>query len=172
MKLHSVEAAIRTLNEAGVRYLVAGGLAVNAHGYGRATFDIDLVVELAPESVRRLFGALATLDYLPLVPVTADGFGDPAVRERWIAEKGMVVLQFWSDQHRETRVDVFVREPFDFETEYRKAYVAEVAPGVPVRFVALQTLIQMKEAAGRAKDLDDLDHLRWLAREEEADVDP
>jgi hypothetical protein len=32
VKLASFEAIVRALNEAGVRYLVAGGLAVNAHG--------------------------------------------------------------------------------------------------------------------------------------------
>lgn len=46
MRLSSVEAILEALNGAGVSYLVAGGLAVNAHGYGRATFDIDLVVRL------------------------------------------------------------------------------------------------------------------------------
>ncbi len=33
MKLASFEAIVRSLNAAGVRYLIAGGLAVNAHGY-------------------------------------------------------------------------------------------------------------------------------------------
>ncbi len=54
MKLSSVEAIVAALNDAGVSYLVAGGLAVNAHGYGRATFDIDLVVELEPANVAHL----------------------------------------------------------------------------------------------------------------------
>ena len=44
MKLASYEAVIAALNDAGVRYLVAGGLAVNAHGYLRFTHDLDLVV--------------------------------------------------------------------------------------------------------------------------------
>jgi len=43
MNLASLEAIVRALNGAGVRYLVAGGLAVGAHGYPRATMDVDLV---------------------------------------------------------------------------------------------------------------------------------
>jgi len=31
----------RGLNQAGARYVVMGGMAVNAHGYIRATEDID-----------------------------------------------------------------------------------------------------------------------------------
>ena len=41
MKLTSFEAIVRALNAANVRYLVAGGLAVNAHGYARFTNDVD-----------------------------------------------------------------------------------------------------------------------------------
>ena len=47
MKLASFEAITRSLNTAGVRYLIAGGLAVNAHGYLRFTKDADLVIVLA-----------------------------------------------------------------------------------------------------------------------------
>jgi len=45
MKLASFEAIARALDDAGVRYLVAGGLAVNAHGYLRFTKDVDIVVQ-------------------------------------------------------------------------------------------------------------------------------
>jgi hypothetical protein len=37
MKAASFEAVVHVLNEAGVRYIVVGGLAVIAHGYGRST---------------------------------------------------------------------------------------------------------------------------------------
>ena len=165
MQVTSVEAIFSALNRSGVEYLVVGGLAVNAHGYGRATFDIDLVVDLEPGNVRSLFQALAGLGFQPLVPVSADDFGDRSIRNQLRTEKGMVVLQFYSDQHRATRVDVFAHMPFDFKEESERAVCEEVKDGVPVRFVSLQTLIQMKEEAGRPKDLDDLEALRWLATE-------
>ncbi len=37
MKLTSFEALVAALESAGVRYLIAGGLAVVAHGYARFT---------------------------------------------------------------------------------------------------------------------------------------
>jgi hypothetical protein len=48
MKLGSVDVLVRALDSAGVRYLVASGLAVNAHGYLRFTRDIDIVLHLSP----------------------------------------------------------------------------------------------------------------------------
>lgn len=36
----------RKLDDAGVRYLVVGGIAVNLHGVNRLTHDIDLMLAL------------------------------------------------------------------------------------------------------------------------------
>lgn len=165
MKLASVEAITRALNDARVPFIVVGGLAVNAHGYGRVTQDIDVVLKLEPATVRAAFGALASLGYAPRVPVTADGFADPAQRARWIAEKGMTVLNFHSERHRETPVDVFVTEPFDFDREYGLALVEELAPSVPLRIVRLETLVRLKEDAARPQDLADVAELRSLQGE-------
>ena len=165
MKLASIEAIARALNDAGVPFIVVGGLAVNAHGYGRATQDIDLVISLDPGAVRAAFQALGSLGYGPRVPVTAEGFADPAQRARWMSEKGMTVLNFHSDRHRETPVDVFVAEPFDFDSEHRLALVEEVAPGVPLRIVRLETLLRIKQDAGRPQDLADVAELRSLQGE-------
>ena len=50
----------------------------------------------------------------------------------------------------------------------QQAVVADVN-GVEVRIVDLETLIAMKEAAGRPIDLDDVRHLRLLADEQRRD---
>ena len=94
--------------------------------------------------------------------MTAEGFSDPRERARWITEKGMTVLGFHSDAHRETPVDLFVTEPFDFEDEYQNALVEDIAPGVPIRIVRLTTLLRLKREAGRPQDMADVAELRLL----------
>jgi len=165
MKLASLEAIAVALNEAHARYLIVGGLAVAAHGHGRATFDIDMVVQLQSNNVTKAMTALESLGYRPTVPVPAQQFADPALREVWIRDKNMVVFQLRSDQHPETCVDLFVNEPFDFNCEYDQALVGEIRPGLHARFVRLEALIRMKEAAGRDKDREDIRQLRLLQRE-------
>jgi hypothetical protein len=110
-------------------------------------------------AVKAAFAALVTTGYRPVVPVTAEQFADAKLRDTWISEKGMQVLQFWSDSHRETSVDMFVREPFPFDEEYARALVKPLG-AVPMRFVSFPTLIEMKTAAGRAQDLIDIEHLK------------
>lgn len=140
-----------------------GGLAVAAHGFGRVTFEVDLVVQLQPEIVLQAMGALETLGYKPVAPVSARDFADPDIRAVWIREKSMVVFGLQSPQHPDTPIDVFAEEPFDFNREYEAALVGEIMPGVQVRFVRQDTLICMKESAGREKDREDVRQLRFLS---------
>jgi len=87
-------------------------------------------------------------------------FANSELRQSWIREKGMQVLQFWSDAHRETSVDVFVTEPFAFDDEYARALVTPLNDKLSIRFVSLPTLIHMKEEANRPQDPADIEQLR------------
>jgi hypothetical protein len=51
----------RALNDAGALYVLIGGFAVIAHGAGRFTKDIDLLVDDAPENVSRVKRGLSIL---------------------------------------------------------------------------------------------------------------
>ncbi|HEY8961886.1 MAG TPA: hypothetical protein VIM57_06740 [Luteolibacter sp.] len=80
MELRSVELIARTLNGEDIRYLVVGGLAVNAHGYERFTQDLDLVIGLEPGNVTRALRALMRIGYNPAIPISPEDFADPANR--------------------------------------------------------------------------------------------
>ena len=51
----------RALNDAGARYVLIGGFAVIAHGAGRFTKDIDLLVDDSPENISRVRHGLSIL---------------------------------------------------------------------------------------------------------------
>lgn len=162
LKKHGLENVAKALNDASVPYILVGGVAVIAHGYGRSTQDVDIVVQLRPDAVRAAFSALATLGYTPRVPVTAEQFSDGEQRKRWIAEKGMMVLNFHSDRNAQAPVDMFVSEPFDFQSEYDSAMIVQVGPGIPVRVLRLATLLRLKREAGRPQDLADVAELEEI----------
>ena len=141
---------------------MVGGVAVNAYGYQRLTQDLDLVVGLRPENVRRALEVLSDLGYRPSVPVGIEEFVDPDNRRRWAAEKNMQVFPLASDRHPETDVDLFVFEPFDFERERLAAEIYELAPGIALPLLRLGSLIEMKAGTGRPADQEDVRHLRWI----------
>jgi hypothetical protein len=106
-----------------------------------------------------MFAALSSLDYQPSVPITKE-HSNSEMRTGWVRDKGMQVLQFWSDAHRETSVDVFVTEPFDFDAEYAAALASPLNEKLTIRFVSLPCLIRMKEEANRPQDRADIEQLR------------
>lgn len=162
MEVRSFEAIVKALNDAGVQYLIVGGIAVNAHGYERFTKDVDLVIGLQPDNIIRGLRALMAIGYNMRIPVTPEQFADPALREEWHREKNMVVLQLWSDLHRRTPIDVFVYEPFDFRGEMSRAVRLPLGSGGPATVVSYEALLELKKSAGRPQDLLDIEKLRKL----------
>jgi predicted nucleotidyltransferase len=162
MEVRSVETIVRALNDADVKYLIVGGVAVVAHGYERLTKDLDLVIGLERENIIRGLRALMSTGYNLRIPVTPEQFADRKLREQWRKEKNMIVLQLWSDIHRRTPVDVFVYEPFDFAKEMRRALRLPVFGSELASIVSYDTLLKLKKSAGRAQDLADIEKLRKL----------
>lgn len=162
MKLTTLETIFNTLNQANVKYLVAGGIAVNAHGYQRLTTDLDLVIQLNKTNIKKALDSFKQLSYAPIVPVDIDDFSDTEKRKDWQENKNMQVFSLQSMQHPETTIDIFVTEPFDFELEYNTSINAELTPEINFQIVSISTLMEMKRIAGRAKDLDDIEHLQII----------
>src|ERR1017187_4849787 len=102
MEVRSIEAIVKALNRARVKYLIVGGLAVVAHGYERLTVDVDLVIGLERENIIRGLRALQSAGWQMGIPVTAEDFADAGLRKSWRKKKKMIVLRLWSGLHRRT----------------------------------------------------------------------
>jgi hypothetical protein len=119
----------RALNQAEARYLLIGGFAVVAHGAGRFTKDIDLLVDDAPANVARVRQALSVL-----ADNAASEVGDEDVRRHVvvrIADEVIVDLM-----GRACGVG-YAEAAGDAETLERD--------GVPIRVASPRTLIRLKD---------------------------
>lgn len=85
------EGIFECLNATGVRYVCVGGIAVVLHGVDRLTADLDLVIELTPESSRKAIEALLTAGFHAKIPADPRGFADAETRRAWIRDKHMQV---------------------------------------------------------------------------------
>jgi predicted nucleotidyltransferase len=157
------EPVFAALNAAGVRYVVVGGVAVVLHGHARLTADLDLSVDLAPYAAARAIDALTAIGLQPRVPVDPRGFADPAVREGWIKDRGMVVFTLLDPNDPIRSVDLFVENPIDFEELWSKALVLDLQ-GTGVRVSSIPHLIQMKRQAARPFDSEDIEALEEIMR--------
>ena len=150
------ERVLRLLNEAGVAYLVIGGLANNLQGYDRGTGDVDVCYERSGENIRRLVSVLWALDAKPRewpvgVPFVLD--------ERTILNSDTFNLTTSAGD-----LDI-VGTPTGsggYSDLVRQAERMEIDPGFVVPVVSLGDLIRMKRATARQKDLADLPDLERL----------
>lgn len=156
------ETLLRTLVEHDVDFVVVGGLAVAAHGYVRATKDLDIVP--LPESANRtrLFRALESLDAQPIE------IGDFRPEELPVpfAPEGLDEGGNWALLTSAGRIDVlqWLAGVEGFEQLRRSALSAEVSGVGIVHFAGYDDLVAMKRAAGRRQDEADLAALDELRR--------
>lgn len=159
-----IERLFAALDQAGVRTIIVGGLAVNLHGHLRMTIDVDLVVDLADEPARRAVETLVRLGYRPSVPVDPFTFADAATRKSWLDRRQMLVLSWFHPDDPLSVVDLFTESPLPFETLWSKA-TPLAAEREFVRVAAVGDLIRIKRAAGRPRDLEDARALEEIERE-------
>jgi hypothetical protein len=151
---------IAALADAGVEYVLIGGLAVAAHGFPRATKDIDIVPEPHGPNLERLAGVLRALDarHSGLGDFDPSEFPFDPLDPAQLAEGGNFVLIT-----RLGRLDVMQWVPGipgDLAFEHLTRGAVETAlSGHRVRVCSRSDLIAMKRAAGRPQDLVDLQEL-------------
>ena len=161
--MNSFESLFDSLNQAGVRYVLVGGLAVVLHGHARMTADVDLVVDLAPDEAAKTIKALVSLGFKPRPPVDPEGFADPKMRQSWVAEKGMMVFTMFDPANPMRVVDLFVTQPLPFQELWAGSEVLPLAT-TSVRVASIQDLIRIKRAAGRPRDIEDIEALEAILR--------
>ncbi len=70
--LEDLVSLCRNLNREGARYVVIGGMAVIQAGFGRATNDIDLLIDTSPDNQDRVRRALMALPDQAIRDMAAD----------------------------------------------------------------------------------------------------
>jgi hypothetical protein len=131
-----------------VKYLIVGGYAVSFHGQPRGTKDMDLFIKADPENARATYAALAEFG-APLEGITVEDLADPKQFIRFGKEPVAVDILPGIDG-----VD------FDAAWERRVEGVIDPASGLGAWFISREDLTAAKLAAGRLRDLADVDDLR------------
>jgi len=135
---------LKLLNDKGVKYLLIGGYAVAYYGYPRATNDIDVWIAIHPENARQMVAALREFGF-DVAGLSVDLF----MHENKIIRMGNPPM----------RIEVSTGiSGVEFDKCYSER-VMDTIDGVKVSIISLQDLKINKKAAGRLKDLNDLENL-------------
>jgi hypothetical protein len=156
------EPLIATLVEFQVDFIVVGGYAVAAHGFPRATKDIDICPDPSVDNLERLAKALAALK--------ATSIGLEEFEGEFDLEPNLEGLEMggnWTLMTKHGRLDVLQTFSFDKadegEGDHRdlaRHTVERTFLGHQVKFCSYDDLLRMKRAAGRAQDKVDIESLK------------
>lgn len=136
--LEDLKTLLRSLNAQHADYLLIGGYALLAHGYHRATADIDVLVPATPDAGERIKKALMVLP-------------DQAAKDlnpQWFNEGGNIRV---ADAFV---VDIMLNangETYDTLKQYAETIELD---GIPVHTINLQGLLLTKQTT-REKDVAD-----------------
>ncbi len=135
---------LRLLNEHRVEYLLIGGFAVGFHGYPRATSDIDIWISGSESNTHKVVDAIREF-----------GFDTPNLMPELFQQAGKIVRM------GQPPVRIELMNTIDgvlFSDCLQDCLIADF-DGISVPLISLSDLKVNKAASGRAKGLDDLEHL-------------
>jgi hypothetical protein len=148
MELEVIKAIFAALARENVQYILVGGVAINVHGLGRATKDIDLFIRPDRDNIERLKRALHSVFSDPSIDeITAEDLMGAYPTVRYGPPDGTFVI------------DLMTRLGTAFDYSDLESEQLDV-DGVPVIVATPRTLIRMKKDTVRLQDRADAEALR------------
>lgn len=137
---------IKALNNHKVDYVLVGGMAVILHGYVRTTGDMDLWVRKTKDNYDRIVKAFREFR-MPVFDMTEMNF---------LSDE----FDVWTFGVEPVKIELMTAvKALDFDETFNLSQIHTEA-GIPIRFLHINSLLDAKKAAGRYKDLDDIQQLQ------------
>jgi len=138
---------LQELSAEKVRFLLVGAYALAAHGYPRATIDLDIWVMPSADNAEAVLRALRR-------------FGAPVsnLTKQYLQEAGTVFQIGVAPR----RIDIMTTASgLEFNDAFNNSLAVDIE-GIPVHVPSINDLIRNKKAVGRTKDLADVEALEAL----------
>jgi hypothetical protein len=154
------ERLLVAMTRGGVEFIIIGGFAATAHGSAHVTVDLDVVYRRTPENLERLAASLG--------PLRPDLRGAPPGLPFQLDADTMKRGLNFTLTTGAGDIDLIGEAAGGgtFEALLPRSEVRELF-GLGCRFVDLDTLIRLKRAAGRPKDLERIAELEALREEKD-----
>jgi predicted nucleotidyltransferase len=144
---------LRRLADADVRFVLIGGLALNAWGVIRGTKDVDIVADREPENLGRI------------ADVAIEVGGQVQTRDAFVSSRFSIAALLTEGERVQIDTDLGALDVVQglpgvptYSELRARAEEVEIL-GVTLALCSLDDLRAMKRAAGRTRDLADLEDL-------------
>ena len=152
---------VNVLNAKGVKYIIAGGVAVVLQGVERLTMDLDAAVSLEKENIEKFLAAMKELKLEPRLPVPADSLLDSEKIRIMCEEKNALVFTFIDPNSPIRQVDFFLSKELSYEA-LKDDYEEMDLGGTKIKVLTKQKLVELKLRVNpmRDKDMTDIKELQ------------
>ena len=132
------------LADAGVAFVVGGGVAAVLHGVERVTLDLDIAVEMTDLNLGSLINAVEKLGLKPRIPVSLSD----------------LVFSLTDFDRPLRHLDIFLAPDLSYERLVQGAESVDIGHA-KIKVISREKLIELKRSIQppRAKDLFDLEEL-------------
>ena len=144
------EEILRAFQKQKVKYVLVGGIAVNLLGSMRSTADLDILVEMSDDNLKKIVKILKRRGYRVKQPVDPMRIADRETREDWIKNKHMKAFNFYKEDELK-EVDIILESPVSFE-EAKKSAIRVRVDDFTLPVISIDKLIKMKWKTGRPVD--------------------
>ena len=156
------EEILKAFHKEKVKYILVGGVAANLLGIMRSTADLDILVEMSDNNLKKIVNILKKRGYQIKQPVDPIGIADKKTREDWIQNKYLRALNFYKKDSFE-EVDIIIDSPVTFEKAKKSTSIIK-AGDIALPVISIDNLIKMKEKTGRETDKFDVKELKVIRR--------
>lgn len=156
------EEILKAFQKQKVKYILVGGMAVNLLGSMRSTADLDILVEMSDENLKKIVGIMKKYGYRVKQPVDPAKISDEKTRKDWIINKHMKAFNFYKEKELR-EVDIIIESPVSFEEARKDIHRVKIGSLIlPV--ISINHLIKMKKKAGRPIDKLDIKILNKIKK--------
>ena len=163
INMNIFEQIFRELNKIKVQYLVVGGVAVNLHGFGRFTADLDLLILLEEENLKKIQKVMKLMGYSERLPISVMELSDHKKVKAWQSKKNLKAYTFNPPRTGLLQVDIVIDESLKFK-KLAEHKVVKYIHKIRIPVVSIQDLILMKKKANRTQDTEDVKALLELKK--------
>ena len=156
------EEILREFQKQRIKYVLVGGMALNILGSMRSTADMDILVEMSDQNLKKVIKILMKNGYRVKQPVDPMGMADQVTRRDWIQNKHMKAFNFYKDQELK-EVDIIIETPVPYE-KARKTALTVKCGRLTLPVISIEHLITMKKKTNRPVDKLDIQDLKRIDR--------
>lgn len=156
------EEILREFQRQKVKYVIVGGIAVNLLGSLRSTADMDILVEMSNDNLRKVVSILKIKGYHVKQPVDPMGIADEETRHDWIHNKHMKAFNFYKEDELK-EVDIIIESSVSYK-EAKKDALRIKMEDIILPVISIDNLIKMKKNTGRSVDRFDIEELRKIKK--------